>query len=191
MFLIIDKLRITASNTDQIGLINIKNVQSWFSRKKLYCVLTGICLLACGCASKKESTGTYSLTVNNIEINVNMDAEDAIKGLGDPETYFEAPLCADVGKALTYVYPHFELGIIEKESELKVYSITLVDDLISTDEGISLGADSNDVISTYGEMNIENGVLRYYGDQMQLEFIIHDDVVASVRYVSSEGNNGK
>lgn len=159
------------------------------NKKVLLClaVFSVTCALISGCAGtiKDEKSRNYQVKYNDTLIAVNSDTHVIIENLGEPVSIFEAPLCASDGINRQYTYPHINISAYVIGGEERIFSVVFTDDLISTEEGISIGDSENDVISIYGAPIESEGELHYEGAGMLLEFIIHDGVVEGIRYVST------
>ena len=81
----------------------------------------------------------YSFTYQGVVISMNAEAAPIIEALGEPIDYFEAPSCAFQGLDKIYYYSGFELGTYPDSDKDYVSYVNLLDDTVSTEQGISLG----------------------------------------------------
>lgn len=125
----------------------------------------------------------FGFTYNGVEIAMNANAADIIAQLGEPRSYTEEASCAFVGLDKTYFYGSFYLQTYPQGEEDFVYCAWLVDDSITTDEGIYIGATQAEVESAYGTAgyNGSNAYLMTAGDS-KLTVIMKDGVVSSIQY---------
>lgn len=73
------------------------------------------------------------------------------KKLGDADNYFESDSCAFQGKDKVYTYGSVKITTYPKDNKDYVYTIELLDDTVSTPEGISIGSDKKAVEEKYGD----------------------------------------
>lgn len=127
-----------------------------------------------------------------ISIGVDMDASSVIQGLGEPDSYFEAPSCAFQGIDKMYTYSHFEIDTYPDGDMDKISMILFLDDLVSTPEGICIGMTKEDMEKAYGtDYEVSSGFYRYTKDNMKLSFIIEDGEITSIEYDSMVLNQGR
>ena len=133
-------------------------------------------------------TGFY-LTVNGYNIVVDAKMSDVIEGMGPEESYFEAPSCAFDGIEKTYTYSDGQVVVktyLGNDKADYVNTVVLKNDLISTNEGLSIGDASSKVIEIYGEdYKDNNGSYEYTKDNMKLLIVMEEGVVVSIQYTSN------
>lgn len=142
-------------------------------------------LMGCGNEPTTDVKSIYCLDYNGTVIEINADAESTLSAIGEPDSVFEAPSCAFDGRDILYSYPHMELDVFEFDGNAKIYSVSITDDVISTNEGIFLGDSITKVKEKYGEASVDNGAINYSAKDMKLEFVIRDDSVIAIRYYST------
>ncbi len=127
-----------------------------------------------------------------IFIGVDMDAASVIQGLGEPNSYFEAPSCAFQGIDKMYTYSHFEIDTYPDGDTDKISMILFLDDLVSTPEGVCIGMSKADMEKAYGtDYEVSSGFYRYTKDNMKLSFIIENEEITSIEYDSMVLNQGR
>lgn len=133
--------------------------------------------------SSKTATEGFAYDYNGVIIPMNVDAAPIIKELGEPVEYFEAASCAFQGLDKIFYYNGFELGTYPVKDKDYVSYVNLLDDSVSTDQGIYLGSTLEDLVAAYGENYTEDGSSYLYrlGDT-KLTFIIEEDTVTSITY---------
>ena len=125
----------------------------------------------------------FVFTYNGTDITMNAPAADIVAALGEPKSYTEEASCAFEGLDKTYYYGSFYLQTYPMEDVDYVYSMWLVDDSVSTPEGIYIGAPEAQVESAYGadSYNGTNAYIVTKGDS-KLTVIIENGVVSSIQY---------
>lgn len=99
-------------------------------------------------------------------------------------TYSEIPSCAFEGTDNVSTFAHVEITSAQVNGVETVYSVYFLDPEVKTQEGIAISDDRNKVIETYGSDYEELGnKITYTKGDVQLSFIIENDVVTSVEYV--------
>lgn len=125
----------------------------------------------------------YSFEYNGTKIAMNVNAADILAQLGEPKSYTEETSCAFTGLDKTYYFGSFYLQTYPQGEEDFVYSVWIVDDSVTTDEGIYIGATQAEVESVYGAegYNGSNAYIMTCGDS-KLTVILKDGVVSSIQY---------
>lgn len=137
---------------------------------------------------EEESGGNkgYVFEVKDIAIEIDAEAEGYIEALGEPLSYYEAPSCAFGDLDKIYTYNGFEMDTYSLEGKDYVSAIIFKDDSVTTPEGICIGEDAEKVKEVYGEPTEEKDGNAVYGkDGMKLNFLIQDDKVVSIEYLST------
>lgn len=155
-----------------------------------------ICLALAGCGpaattstSHSSADKGYGLAVSGLTLYCHDDMAPILAGLGEAKSYFEAASCAFPGLEKTYTYPSFNLYTYEDGDKDRLASIVILDDSISTQEGIYLNASLDDVIKAYGEPSEKSlNLYTYEKASMKLSFIIEDDKVTSIEYIAKANN---
>ena len=173
-------------------------------------VMTTVMLTACGGSDTKvvdktgdtaqtttQSTQTegaaqttpkgYTFQANgNVEVGVDIPMSTVLDKLGEADSYFEAASCAFDGLNKMYTYAHFEIDTYPDGDQDLISAIYLKDDLVSTKEGLSIGADKAQMESIYGTDYTEKGTECIYENQgMSLRVMITDGKVSYITYASN------
>ncbi|MBQ7955641.1 MAG: hypothetical protein IJ282_07805 [Lachnospiraceae bacterium] len=140
-----------------------------------------------GDASKEEAAKGYVFVYQGVSISADALAAPIVETLGEPVSYFEAASCAFEGLDKMYTYNSVEIDTYpDAEGADRVSSIILKDDMVETPEGVSLFETKADMIAAYGEnYKEENGLLVYEKDGMKLCFILENDEIVSIEYMST------
>lgn len=132
----------------------------------------------------KEPSG-YSFEFNNVSIYMNTDVVPVIDALGEEISYFEAESCAFKGLDKTYTYPGFEITTYPLDGKDYISNVYLMDDTVTTPEGIYLGSTVDDMIAAYGSDYTESsGSYTYIKDDSKLQFITMNDEIISISYLA-------
>ncbi len=129
----------------------------------------------------------YCFVYEGTSIYPNMNMADALAAIGEGSSYYEAASCAFEGEMdKTYGYGSFQIVTYPTDGEDWISYIQLLDDTISTPEGVKIGDSADDVIAAYGEDYTQSGSMMVYtlGD-MELCFLISSDEVTSIQYLTT------
>lgn len=132
---------------------------------------------------QQGQTEGFQFEYNDIAIPMNVDAAPILEKLGESMDYFEAPSCAFQGLDKIFYYSAFELSTYPQGDKDYVSSVNLLDDTVTTKEGIYLGSTLEDVVNAYGEgYTEENGFYTYTLGDSKLTFVIENDAVTAITY---------
>ena len=121
------------------------------------------------------------------ELTVAADAKMApiLEKLGEPLQYFEAASCAFNGLDKNYIYAHFEIDTYPAADGDRVMAVYLMDDLVSTKEGLRIGDTKEEMERLYGTDYTLNGTEYIYEKGgMSLKVQIKKDAVSYITYAS-------
>ena len=136
-------------------------------------------------ASQTETQKDYTFTANGVEIAMHADAQPVLDALGEPQGYFEEPSCATDDIDKVYLYQSLQLCAYPDGDGYRVYSLVLLNDAVSTPEGICIGDSADDVTATYGNDYSDEGIIRIYStDNTELRITIEDDIVTAISYTA-------
>lgn len=128
----------------------------------------------------------YVFSCNGTTVAVDQDMATVLAGLGEAMSYFEAPSCAFEGLDKVYTYNGFVIDTYPQGEKDFVSAISLTDDVVTTPEGVYNGCSLADVTAAYGtNYTEEGGMVVYKKDGMKLCFIVQDDTVTSIQYLST------
>lgn len=132
----------------------------------------------------------YVFDYNGIKLTADMNMKQVLDSLGEPLSYFEATSCAFEGLDKTYTYADFEIVTYPQGDDDLINSIYLLNNIVTTAEGIYIGSDRASVEAAYGSDYTETGSeMIYEKDGMQLRFIMADGKVTSITYASKALQN--
>ena len=134
---------------------------------------------------EKEKVNGYVFTYNDVQVQIDEDVTGYVEQLGEPASYYESPSCAFDNLDKFYTYQGFEIDTYYAEEKDLVLAVVLLDDTVSTTEGVCIGDSQDKVISVYGEPTEKtDNSATYKKDDMKLVFIFQDDAVAAIEYKS-------
>ncbi|MCL2873639.1 MAG: hypothetical protein FWE29_01755 [Defluviitaleaceae bacterium] len=122
-------------------------------------------------------------THNGVQINMNDDMSGVLEKMGEPLHMFESPSCAFEGIDRIFYFEGFIIDTYPHNGNDYVLSIVFRDDSASTQRGISLGSNYDDMIAAYGNdyVNMLN-LFSYVQDGVRLSFLFEDDKIVDVTY---------
>jgi hypothetical protein len=136
-------------------------------------------------ADNNTTSEGFEFAANGVSIPMNVDAAPIIEALGEPVEYFEAASCAFQGLDKIYTYNGFEINTYPLEEKDYIASVYFLDDSVTTDKGIYLGASFDEVVEAYGEDYVEeSGQYTYTLGDTTLAFLIEEDSVTSITYTA-------
>lgn len=161
-------------------------------------IITLLLLSLCACSSGTSPEGTqppeqtgpeasvptgFIFTHNGTQIAMNLPAEPIIAALGEPVSFTEQTSCAFTGLDKTYYYGSFYMDTYPTENGDRVYSLWIVDDTVTTQEGLYIGAAQSQVEALYGADGF-NGSNAYIleKEQSRLTILVENGVVTSIQY---------
>ncbi len=128
----------------------------------------------------------YLFAYGEVVVSIDGSATTVIEALGEPVSYFEAPSCAFEGLDKIYTYNSFEIDTYPVEGKDYVSAVILMDDSITTKEGVAIGESRSRVEEVYGTEYEEQGsMIVYHKDGMKLQFVFEGDMIQSIQYTSS------
>ena len=137
----------------------------------------------------EEKNHGFSFSAGDLKIYLNQEAAPFVKTLGNAMEQFEAPSCAFQGMDVFYVYPGFELSTYPLNGSHYVSTIDLIDDSVSTEEGIYIGSTLDDVVEKYGDNYSKSGdIYTYISGDTSLSFAIVNNVVENITYMALVGD---
>ncbi len=132
--------------------------------------------------SNEAQEEKFSVSYQNVDITPGQPFDaDAI---AEEAEYSQIPSCAFEGTDNVSTYAHVEVTSAQINGKETVYSVYFLDDEVSTPEGVKITDDRAKVIETYGDNYEEAGnKITYTRGDVQLSFMIENDVVTSIEYV--------
>lgn len=125
----------------------------------------------------------FVFKVQDLSVAIDTEAATYLNVLGEPSSYYEAPSCAFEALDKFYTYSGFEIDTYSVSEVDYVLAVALLDDSVSTAEGVCIGDAASKVKDVYGAPTTEGATSAVYvKDGMKLTFIFKDDVVVSIEY---------
>ena len=107
----------------------------------LILILVLLCLL-CACDGGENTKKTYAVTLNDVKIEIDAEANSILHAVGSWLTYDESPSCAFDGLDRIYNYGAFEIQTYPIEGQEFIANVYLNDDTVATEE-IVIGDNDN------------------------------------------------
>lgn len=158
--------------------------------KKLVCALLALIaiftLSACGAEDEPEAQtkAAFSLPYNGQTIKIDAKADALISAYGTPKQYQELPTCGKGDLDKLYDFGSVRIRTYQISGVDYVSVIELMDDLVTTAEGVAIGSTQDAVLKAYGEADQKTDTAWIYrATGMDLEFHFHaDQTVKSIVY---------
>lgn len=165
--------------------------------KKTIALILSILMLVsvCACTSGGGNTPAdgYVFKKGNVTVAIDADLAPIVDALGEYLYYDEAPSCAHEGKSKYYTYAGIDIESYPKGGKDLVYMIALLDDTVSTVEGLRVGDSREDVIDIYGEPtnDLEKNLL-YRAEGMYLNILMtaNGKKVSQIQYMHPDAIDG-
>ncbi len=166
---------------------------------RIIAIILIVLLLLSGCGEKTDTdlSGTdsiesqaendkgFSFKYNNITVRMNARAESVITALGEPMDYFEAPSCAFQGMDKHYNYGSFEISTYELNDTDYIFTVVLLDDTVSAENGVYIGCSLSELLEAYGDdYTAEGRFYNYTSGDSTLQFIVDEDIVSGINYLA-------
>lgn len=133
---------------------------------------------------EEVKSDNYYFEVANVDFTTGDNATEALSALGDPLNIFKAPSCAFEGEDTVYKYDDFEIYTYEKDGQPHVSGIFILNDKVSTPEGLRIGSTVEELFNLYGEPIEDNvGAYTFLKGNTELIVVTMDDVVSSITYI--------
>lgn len=120
-----------------------------------------------------------------VKISVNCGAWllEKIKETGLNYSYYEAQSCAYQGLDMFYTFDSFEVLVNTVDGHNAITTISILDDLVKTSEGLKIGDSLNKLIDIYGsDYELNGNVYKYRQDGTTLSVLIKNNKVSSIEY---------
>lgn len=160
--------------------------------KKIICILLALITLlafsACTNETDTPAEKSYSLTYNGQTLKIDAKAEESLTALGAPKNYQELPTCGKGDLDKLYDFGSIRVRTYQLNGVDYISVIELMDDLVSTPEGLSIGSTQQKALDTYGEATKKTDLAWiYHATGMDLE--IHFNADQTVKSIVYRGEN--
>ncbi len=134
----------------------------------------------------QTSADRFAFTYNGTKIELGASYDDVKAAIGDATSEFTQNSCAFDGCLNMYTYgSSFEIDetVLDSGEAPYISAIYLTDDLVSTEEGLSVFMTKDDAVSIYGEPDEEgDSYIKYRSGDSVISIIFDDgsDTIASI-----------
>lgn len=134
-------------------------------------------------AEEASYNSKYTFVYNDTALPMNAEFAPIHETLGEESKYFEAASCAFEGLDKTYTYDGIEIVTYPVEEVDYISSVRILDNSVSTPEGITIGSTMDEVKAAYGE-DYEDvvGQWNYTDGDAELSIIFNGEKVLSISY---------
>ncbi|MBO5683258.1 MAG: hypothetical protein J6S10_04675 [Clostridia bacterium] len=101
-------------------------------------------------SGNKGSKVSFFVNVDNVKVELGASADAVIEALGTPKSSSPVGSCGGQGTLTKYVYASLEVHVLATDKTSTIDKIVLLDDTVSTPEGIRMGSTESDVKSKLG-----------------------------------------
>jgi hypothetical protein len=151
--------------------------------KKIFVCLTVLLMMA-GCGSEGSNENDYAFTISGLDIVMGEAAGDFLTKTGSPSDKYSAPSCAFDGDDTVYDFGNYQITTYVTNGKEIFTGVYLLDDSLSTKEGIKIGSSLSEMLEVYGDDYQENyGAYTYSKELTDLSFVVIDDVITSISYL--------
>ena len=142
------------------------------------------------CNNAPDVPGAYEFKYGQITITVGAEATPVLDAMGTPKIYDEEGNCGLGGMDRIYTYAGVELQTYEQGNKEIIRSVTVLDDSVSTPEGITIGSDGAAVDAAYGTSYTPYNLSRVYQKgNVSLEIYFVGNKVSGIVYREAESGN--
>ena len=146
--------------------------------KKILILIISI-LFLCGCNSKEKTIYEYYVTVDDVDIKVDVLYEYLRVSLNN---YNDIKFTADSDN-IVYSYNDIEIETYISDNIEKVKSFWFTTDKYNTNEGVRIGDSVDKMIYVYGDnYNYNNDVYVYKLNNSSLSFIVENGIIKGIEY---------
>ena len=125
----------------------------------------------------------FFLPLGGINIQLGANIEEIKNAIGEPIAEFRMPSCAFDGTDIVYRFPGIQVHTIPIGDANYIHTISLMDDTVSTSEGIMLGSNIEELISVYGYDYVwEYGMYTFTREHTSISFFVDDGMVIAITY---------
>ncbi len=135
--------------------------------------------------NSQNSGVVYSITYKGVKLTPGGEAKAAVEAIDEEYSYEEVGSCIGDGKDKRYSYTSIRIETVNNDGVDYISAIYVLNDLISTDEKLTIGSPEADIVQKYGDgCAVQNGVYTYTGkDKTKLRVFTKDESVTSIAYL--------
>ena len=139
-------------------------------------------------AAESSAKVKYYVEAGGVKIELGADADAIITALGTPKATAEVGNCGGQGTLTKYTYASMEIYVLTSGSSKTIDQITLLDDTISTPEGIKIGSTKQDVdAKCKTPTKSTESAYTYTSGNKNLKFNFRDGAVVGIDYMRTTG----
>jgi hypothetical protein len=128
------------------------------------------------------SPGFYFMLRGN-RVYLDQDINEVLQTLGEPLNTFDRPSCAFNGMDRFFLFPGVQIQTYPVDGGDRVHTIILLDDTLSTVNGVYLGSALADMLAAYGEeYEYAYGLYTYVLGKTSLRFLVASGMVQTIAY---------
>ena len=133
-----------------------------------------------------DEAQAFSLIYKEVRLTPGVHV-DVVTALGEPLDRAEAPSCLHDGNDTVYYYEEAEIVTSPSAQGEFIVSVTLLSPALTTEEGITLGANISDAITACGEAQEAFGRYLFTRGNTTLTMMTEDDgTIVSISYALAE-----
>ena len=137
-------------------------------------------------SSTESASPAFHVNISGVKIELGADADPVIKALGTPKSTREGVNCGNQGTVKEYIYGSFEVYVLVSDKSSTIDGIKLLDDTVSTPEGIKIGSTESDVKSKYkSPTKASSSSYTYISGHKNLKFNFRDGAVIEINYLTA------
>ena len=130
----------------------------------------------------------YYVNVGAVKVELGADAEGIISALGTPKSTEDKGNCGGQGTLTMYAYASVTVYVLDTGKSKTIDQITLLDDSVSTPEGIKIGSAQSDVkTKCKTPTKSTDTYYTYTSGNNNLKFNFRDGSVSEINYIRTTG----
>lgn len=151
----------------------------------LICAMLCLCFVSCGSDGDGDGSASardiFYIEYNNVKVELGAKADGVLPALGEATSVKSVGNCGGLGEQIKYTYPSIVIYTLKADGEETLDQIDLLDDLVTTSEGIYIGSAKADVESAYGTPDkSSDSSLQYSEGNCYLAFGLNGGEVVSI-----------
>ena len=138
--------------------------------------------------ASESASVKYYVNVGSVKVELGGDADAVITALGTPKATAEVGNCGGQGTLTKYSYASVEIYVLTSGTSKTIDQITLLDDTVSTAEGIKIGSAQADVkTKCKTPTKSSESSYTYTSGNKNLKFNFRDGAVVGIDYMRTTG----
>ncbi len=150
-----------------------------------------ISLFVIGCTKNKNKSDNtediFTFTYKDVDVTPGKEFNSEL--INEEAEYLELDSCAFEGNDKVYKYEGIEIIVSPIKGKDTIYSIYFLNDTVQTSEGVKIADEKTIMIEKYGDdYQFINNKYTYAKSNVELSFIIENDVIISIEYTYDTNN---